>query len=113
MFALILLTHKIIQTMATVNDSVKRDNNKKLGRTEYRILDSPEQASIYVLLLALAIVGNTTILAVIGKSVIREHGGARNSDIIIINMALSNLLVSLMRNTPLAVSDWGYQVCSY
>lgn len=98
--------------MATVNDSVKQDGIKKLERTGFRVLDSPEQASIYISLLALAIVGNTTVVGVIGKSVFREHGGARSSDIIIINMALSNLLVSLMRNTPLAVSDWGYQVCS-
>lgn len=98
--------------MAAVNDSVKQDGSKKLGGTGFRVLDSPEQAAIYILLLALAIVGNTIVVGVIGKGVIREHGGARNSDFIIINMALSNLLVSLIRNTPLAVSDWGYQVCS-
>lgn len=81
--------------------------------TGFRVLGSPVQASIYTILLTLAILGNATVVGVIGKSVIMEHGGAGSSDIIIINMALSNLLVSLMRNTLLAVSDWGYQVCSF
>uniref|UniRef100_A0A3Q1HRZ5 G-protein coupled receptors family 1 profile domain-containing protein n=1 Tax=Anabas testudineus TaxID=64144 RepID=A0A3Q1HRZ5_ANATE len=82
------------------------DGSKNLVWTAFHNLSSPSQASMYIILLTLAILGNTTVVGVIGNSVIREHGGAPNSDIIIFNMALSNLLVSLMRNTPLALSDW-------
>lgn len=70
------------------------------------------EASIYTFLLILAILGNATMIGVIGKNAIVDRGGARMSDIIIINMTLSNLLVSLMRNSMLALSDLGYQVCS-
>ncbi|KAF3689860.1 hypothetical protein EXN66_Car005532 [Channa argus] len=77
-----------------------------------RVIRSTAQVSIYTILLILAILGNATLIGVIGKSVIVDRGGARNSDIIIINMALSNLLVSLMRNTVFVVSELGYELQS-
>lgn len=80
---------------------------------DLRALMAYLQASIYTILLSLAIVGNATVVGVIGRSVIMAHGAGANSDIIIINMALSNLLVTLMRNLLLAVSEWGCEVCVF
>ncbi|XP_061788355.1 olfactory receptor class A-like protein 4 [Nerophis lumbriciformis] len=77
-----------------------------------RILVSPIQIVFYVLLVMLGTLGNATVIGVIGKSVCVEHGRGRNSDIIIINMALSNLLVSVMRNTLLVISDTGLELYS-
>ncbi|XP_053531263.1 olfactory receptor class A-like protein 4 isoform X2 [Ictalurus punctatus] len=50
------------------------------------------------------------VILVVGNSIIREPGGGRNSDMILVNMALSNLLVSVMRNTLLVTSDFGLEV---
>lgn len=76
-----------------------------------RVSVSPVQTAFYILLVLLGILGNATVVVVIGKSIIKNRGGGRNSDIIIVNMALSNLLVSLMRNTLLILSDVGLEVC--
>ncbi|XP_035517620.1 LOW QUALITY PROTEIN: olfactory receptor class A-like protein 4 [Morone saxatilis] len=73
---------------------------------------SPAQTAFYTILVMLGILGNATVVGVIGQSVIMDRGGGRNSDIIIINMALSNLMVSLMRNTLLVISDMGLQLYS-
>ncbi|XP_060898780.1 olfactory receptor class A-like protein 4 [Labrus mixtus] len=73
---------------------------------------SPAQTAFYIILVIMGIMGNATVVAVIGKSVIMDRGGGRNSDIIIINMALSNLLVSVMRNTLLVISDMGIKLYS-
>lgn len=75
-----------------------------------RVSVSPAQIAFYILLVLLGILGNATVIAVIGKGVVMDRSGGRNSDIIIINMALSNLLVSLMRNTLLVISDTGIEV---
>ncbi|XP_053291441.1 olfactory receptor class A-like protein 4 [Pleuronectes platessa] len=77
-----------------------------------RVTVSPAQNAFYIILVMLGILGNATVVVVIGKSVIKDHGGGRNSDIIIINMALSNLMVSLMRNTLLVISDMGLELYS-
>uniref|UniRef100_A0A672JEZ7 Vomeronasal type-1 receptor n=1 Tax=Salarias fasciatus TaxID=181472 RepID=A0A672JEZ7_SALFA len=71
---------------------------------------SVKTTAFYIMLVMLGILGNATVVCVIGKSVIMDRGGGRNSDIIIINMALSNLLVSVMRNTLLIISDMGLEV---
>lgn len=76
-----------------------------------RVSVSPVQTAFYIFLVLLGIVGNATVVGVIGKSIIMDRGGGRNSDIIIVNMALSNLLVSLLRNTLLILSDVGLEVC--
>lgn len=75
-----------------------------------RVSVSPVQTASYIFLVLLGILGNTTVVGVIGKSILMDRGGGRNSDIIIVNMALSNLLVSLMRNTLLILSDLGLEV---
>lgn len=75
-----------------------------------RVSVSPVQTAFYIFLVLLGILGNATVVGVIGKSILVERGGGRNSDIIIVNMALSNLLVSLMRNTLLILSDIGLEV---
>nr|XP_057910983.1 olfactory receptor class A-like protein 4 [Doryrhamphus excisus] len=77
-----------------------------------RVSVSPVQIAFYILLVMLGILGNATVIGVIGKSVYVERGRGRNSDIIIINMALSNLLVSVMRNTLLVISDMGLELYS-
>ncbi|KAM9813488.1 olfactory receptor class A-like protein 4 [Neosynchiropus ocellatus] len=77
-----------------------------------RVSVSPVQTAFYILLVLLGILGNSTVIIVIGKSVIMDHAGGRNSDIIIINMAFSNLLVSVMRNTLLVISDMGLELYS-
>ncbi|XP_068170845.1 olfactory receptor class A-like protein 4 [Antennarius striatus] len=77
-----------------------------------RVSVSPVQIAFYIILVLLGIMGNATVVGVIGQSVIKDGGGGRNSDIIIINMAFSNLLVSLMRNILLFISDMGLQLYS-
>uniref|UniRef100_A0A3P8ULB5 Taste receptor type 2 n=1 Tax=Cynoglossus semilaevis TaxID=244447 RepID=A0A3P8ULB5_CYNSE len=77
-----------------------------------RVSVSTAQTAFYMLLVVLGILGNATVVLVIGKSVFVDRGGGRNSDIIIINMALSNLMVSVMRNTLLIISDLGLELYS-
>jgi hypothetical protein len=71
---------------------------------------SPVQTTFYILLVLFGIVGNTTVIGVIGHSVLMNPGVGRNSDIIIINMAVSNLMVSVLRNALLVISDIGIAV---
>lgn len=65
---------------------------------------------VYLILVLLGILGNALVMLVVGSSIIRQPGGGRNSDMILVNMALSNLLVSVMRNTLLVTSDFGLEV---
>lgn len=97
--------------MDTMNNPTEEDEDQELVGMGLRVSVSPAQTAFYIILVLLGILGNATVVAVIGKSVIKDRGGGRNSDIIIINMALSNLLVSLMRNTLLVISDIGLEVC--
>lgn len=64
----------------------------------------------YVMLVLLGILGNAAVILVVGDSIIHERGGGRNSEMILVNMALSNLMVSVMRNTLLVTSDFGLEV---
>lgn len=66
--------------------------------------------TLYFVLVLLGIGGNAMVILVVGNSVVRESGGGRNSDIILVNMALSNLLVSVMRNLMLVTMDFGLEV---
>ncbi|XP_046882174.1 olfactory receptor class A-like protein 4 [Hypomesus transpacificus] len=77
-----------------------------------RVTVSPIQTAFYILLVTLGIMGNTFVIAVIGRSLFTDPGGGRNSDIILINMALSNLLVSILRNSLLVISDLGLELYS-
>nr|BAM35786.1 vomeronasal type 1 receptor 3 [Altolamprologus calvus] len=74
------------------------------------IFVSPAQTAFYIILAIMGILGNTTVILVIGKSIILERNWGRNSDIIIVNMAMSNLLVLLLRNTLLIISEFGLQI---
>ncbi|XP_070759179.1 olfactory receptor class A-like protein 4 [Enoplosus armatus] len=98
--------------MAAMKDPMEEDGDTELVGMGLRVDVSPVQTAFYIFLVMLGILGNATVVGVIGKSVIMDRGGGRNSDIIIINMALSNLLVSVMRNTLLVISDMGLQLYS-
>lgn len=73
---------------------------------------SPAQTTFYMILVIMGILGNATVIWVIGKGIILARNWGRTSDIIIVNMALSNLLVSLLRNTLLVIADIGLEVLS-
>lgn len=66
--------------------------------------------ALYIVLVLLGILGNAMVILVVGNSIIREPGRGRNSDLILVNMALTNLLVSVMRNTLLVTSDFNLEV---
>ena len=78
-----------------------------------RVTTSPTQTAFYIILVLLGIVGNTTVIGVILDSVFKDPSGVRNSDIILMNMVLSNLLVSVLRNVLLVISDLGLEVRSW
>ncbi|XP_051977460.1 olfactory receptor class A-like protein 4 [Xyrauchen texanus] len=65
---------------------------------------------IYIFLVMLGNVGNSTLIGVVGESILREPGAVRSSDVILVNMAFSNLMVSLVRNTLLVITDLGVEV---
>ncbi|XP_063072643.1 olfactory receptor class A-like protein 4 [Engraulis encrasicolus] len=77
-----------------------------------RIRVSDVQTAFYIFLVALGILGNAAIIGVIGESILKDQGGSRSSDIILVNMALSNLVVSITRNALLVISDLGVELYS-
>uniref|UniRef100_A0A3B3IA75 Olfactory receptor class A related 3, tandem duplicate 1 n=1 Tax=Oryzias latipes TaxID=8090 RepID=A0A3B3IA75_ORYLA len=85
------------------------DENPKHVGIGLQVPVSDVQIVCHVIMVVLAILGNATVIVVIGKSVIQDRRVAHNSNIIIINMAVSNLMVSIMRNILLIVSDFGIQ----
>ncbi|XP_038135822.1 olfactory receptor class A-like protein 4 [Cyprinodon tularosa] len=91
---------------------MEQDTTTKLVGMGLRSPLSPAQSTFYIIFVVLGIVGNTIVFGVIGKSVMMDHGGGRNSDLIIVNLAVSNLMVSLMRNVLLIFSDLGYKLYS-
>nr|BAM35791.1 vomeronasal type 1 receptor 3 [Bathybates hornii] len=93
--------------MSSLSDQRKEPDLAGMGM---RVFVSPAQTAFYIILVIMGILGNTTVILVIGKSIILEHNWGRNSDIIIVNMAMSNLLVSLLRNTLLIISEIGLQI---
>uniref|UniRef100_A0A3B5A9H6 Olfactory receptor class A related 3 n=1 Tax=Stegastes partitus TaxID=144197 RepID=A0A3B5A9H6_9TELE len=93
-------------------DNMGEDENTELVGMGLRVSVSPVQTAFYIILVTLGVLGNATVVGVIGRSVFTDRGGGRNSDLIIINMALSNLLVSVMRNTLLVISDMGLELYS-
>lgn len=52
---------------------------------------SPTQTAFYIILILLGITVNTTVVGVIGENVFKDPSGVHNSDINMVNMALSNL----------------------
>lgn len=104
----------VARAMEPMKESTDEDGTEELVGMGLRVSFSPAQITFYILLVLLGIFGNATVVAVIAKSLVRERGAGNNSDVIIMNMALSNLLVSLMRNTLLVISDVGLEVgCPY
>ncbi|XP_022601368.1 bombesin receptor subtype-3-like [Seriola dumerili] len=95
-----------------MSNTMEQDEDETLVGMGLRVSVSPTQLSFYVILVTLGILGNAIVIGVIGKSVFMDRVGGRNSDIIIINMALSNVLVSVMRNTLLVISDMGLELYS-
>ncbi|XP_045931250.1 olfactory receptor class A-like protein 4 [Micropterus dolomieu] len=91
--------------MAAMN--MEANGNIKLVGKGQGASVSPVQGAFYTILVILGILGNATVVGVIGNSAIMDRGGGRNSDIIIVNLALSNLLLTLWRNTLLIFSDLG------
>ncbi|XP_061075124.1 olfactory receptor class A-like protein 4 [Conger conger] len=77
-----------------------------------RVNISPTQITFYIMLVVLGILGNGTVVAVVGESVFYDSGSGKGSDLILVNMALSNLLVSLTRNSLLVLSDLGLELYS-
>ncbi|XP_073669638.1 olfactory receptor class A-like protein 4 [Paramisgurnus dabryanus] len=75
-----------------------------------RMASSPLYTAIYILLVLLGNLGNATVIGVVGESILRDTGIVRTSDVILVNMAFSNLMVSLVRNTVVMVSDLGVEV---
>lgn len=105
------LSSKVLaKAMDSMSEPTEEDGVDELVGMGLRVSVSPAQTAFYILLVLLGIFGNATVVAVIGKNIIKDRGAGNNSDIIIINMALSNLLVSLMRNTLLVISDIGLEV---
>ncbi|XP_048037835.1 olfactory receptor class A-like protein 4 isoform X1 [Megalobrama amblycephala] len=83
---------------------------RKPSSVSQSIASSPFYFALYVILVLLGNVGNTTVIGVVGESLLRETGVVRSSDVILVNMAFSNLMVSLVRNTVVMVSDLGVEV---
>ncbi|XP_026857111.2 olfactory receptor class A-like protein 4 [Electrophorus electricus] len=72
----------------------------------------PVLLAFYMILVLLGILGNAVVVCAVGEDMFRETRGARNSDMILVNMAFSSLMVSVMRNTLLIISDLGLKVTS-
>lgn len=90
-------------------DIKQRTTTKHLGMGFSRPLP-PVLSAFHIILVAFGIVGNTIVFGVIGKSVIKEHSVGPHSDIIIINLVVSNLMVLFMRNVLFIISDLGLKV---
>ncbi|MCI4391875.1 hypothetical protein PGIGA_G00139460 [Pangasianodon gigas] len=90
--------------MMIANETVKLIKKVPTGQLE------GVPMALYLVLVLLGILGNAMVILVVGNNIFREPGGGRNSDMILVNMALSNLLVSVMRNILLVTSDFGLEV---
>ncbi|KAM4613766.1 olfactory receptor class A-like protein 4 [Polymixia lowei] len=97
---------------AEMDEFMVENEDSELVGMGLRVSVSPAQTAFYILLVVLGVLGNATVIGVIGENVLKDPGGGRNSDIIIINMALSNLLVSVLRNALLVISDLGLELYS-
>lgn len=64
----------------------------------------------YIILVLMGIFGNALVIGVVGENIFRKPGSGRSSDMILVNMAFSNLLVSVTRNILLVISDLGLEV---
>ncbi|KAA0711717.1 hypothetical protein E1301_Tti023499 [Triplophysa tibetana] len=68
----------------------------KPANSAQRMVSSPLYITFYILLVLLGNVGNATVIGVVGESILWDQGVIRSSDVILVNMAFSNLMVSLI-----------------
>ncbi|KAG2459489.1 olfactory receptor class A-like protein 4 [Polypterus senegalus] len=71
---------------------------------------SPVQNAFYGLLVLLGIAGNGLVILCLGSDAIKPHRTIGPSDLILLNVATSNMLVSVFRNILLFQSDLGREV---
>ncbi|XP_028664062.1 olfactory receptor class A-like protein 4 [Erpetoichthys calabaricus] len=71
---------------------------------------SPVQNAFYGLLVLLGIAGNGLVILCLGSEAIKPHRTIGPSDLILLNVATSNMLVSVFRNILLFQSDLGKEV---
>lgn len=99
-----------ILNFETTTQDMEQETTTKLVGMGFRTAVSPAESAFYIILVALGIVGNSIVIGVIGKSVMMDRGPGHNSDIIIVNLAVSILMVSIMRNLLLIISELGFKV---
>ncbi|KAL2090551.1 hypothetical protein ACEWY4_012814 [Coilia grayii] len=68
------------------------------------------QMGLYIILVMFGILGNAAIVGIIGTGLVRDHTSRRSSDMILVNMAFSNLMVSVTRNILLIMWDLGVEM---
>ncbi|XP_066547521.1 olfactory receptor class A-like protein 4 [Amia ocellicauda] len=90
-------------------EGVLQDASKPVAGTLVRVA-SPLQNTLYCLLVMLGIVGNGGVGGVVGVWLLQGSGAVRLSDAVLLNMVLSNLMVSLFRNILLMLSDLGLEL---
>ncbi|XP_036421456.1 olfactory receptor class A-like protein 4 [Colossoma macropomum] len=73
-------------------------------------LQSSTPLVCYVILVLVGILGNGAVICVVGENILHEQKGGRSSDMILVNMAFSNLMVSVARNLLLILSDLGIEM---
>ncbi|XP_072530513.1 olfactory receptor class A-like protein 4 [Salminus brasiliensis] len=64
----------------------------------------------YVILVLMGILGNSVVICVVGEDIVRKQKGGRSSDMILVNMAFTNLMVSIVRNLLLVLTDMGIEM---
>ncbi|KAI4900354.1 hypothetical protein NFI96_024994 [Prochilodus magdalenae] len=64
----------------------------------------------YIILVLVGILGNGMVICVVGENILHGQKGGRSADMILVNMAFSNLLVSVARNLLLVLTDFGIEV---
>uniref|UniRef100_A0AAR2JLU3 G-protein coupled receptors family 1 profile domain-containing protein n=1 Tax=Pygocentrus nattereri TaxID=42514 RepID=A0AAR2JLU3_PYGNA len=60
--------------------------------------------------LLVGILGNGMVICVVGENILRQQKVYRSSDMILVNMAFSNLMVSVARNLLLVLTDLGIKM---
>uniref|UniRef100_A0A087YJZ8 Vomeronasal type-1 receptor n=2 Tax=Poecilia formosa TaxID=48698 RepID=A0A087YJZ8_POEFO len=93
------------------HDMEQKGTTKLVGKGLSTLLPDALSA-FHIILVALGIVGNIIVFGVTGKGVMVERSTRHHSDIVIINLAVSNLMVLLLRNVLLIFSDLGLKLYS-
>ncbi|KAL4658534.1 bombesin receptor subtype-3-like isoform X1 [Arapaima gigas] len=74
------------------------------------VIVAPLQLALYTIVVLLGILGNCIVIGVVGENMLQEGSRGPSSDIILLNLALSNLLISLVRNLLLVIVDAGAEL---